>query len=82
MHLTEAEALLQLSNQESDEGIVSDQSSSADPEDASKRVKVRYKIWNMLHAYKSFRHTKFWCKSLYTKIKIDILQNVFVQSYA
>ena len=57
MHLTEAEALLQLSNQESDEGIVSDQSSSADPEDASKRVKVRYKIWNMLHAYKSFRHT-------------------------
>ena len=57
MHLTEAEALLQLSNQESDEGIVSDQSSSADPEDASKRVKVRYKIWNMLHAYKSFKHT-------------------------
>ena len=44
MHLTEAEALLQLSNQESDEGIVSDQSSSADPEDASKRVKVRYFI--------------------------------------
>ena len=42
VHLTEAEALLQLSNQESDEGIVSDQSSSADPEDASKRVKVRY----------------------------------------
>ena len=41
VHLTEAEALLQLSNQESDEGIVSDQSSSADPEDASKRVKVR-----------------------------------------
>ena len=44
MHLTEAEALLQLSNQESDEGIVSDQSSSADPEDATKRVKVRYLI--------------------------------------
>ena len=41
LHLTEAEALLQLSNQESDEGIVSDQSSSADPEDASKRAKVR-----------------------------------------
>jgi len=41
VHLTEAEALLQLSNQESDEGIVSDQSSSADlTEDASKRVKV------------------------------------------
>ena len=40
VHLTEAEALLQLSNQESDEGIVSDQSSSADPDDASKRVKV------------------------------------------
>ena len=55
MHLTEAEALLQLSNQESDEGIVSDQSSSADPEDASKRVKVRYKIWIMVHTYKSFR---------------------------
>ena len=39
-HLTEAEALLQLSNPESDEGIVSDQSSSADPEDANKRIKV------------------------------------------
>ena len=39
--LTEAEALLQLSNQESDEGIVSDQSSSADSEaDAQKRLKV------------------------------------------
>lgn len=37
----EAEALLQLSHQESDEGIVSDQSSSADPEDATKRIKVR-----------------------------------------
>ena len=36
----EAEALLQLSHQESDEGIVSDQSSSADPEDATKRIKV------------------------------------------
>ena len=41
-NLTEAEALLQLSNQESDEGIVSDQSSSADSEaDAQKRLKVR-----------------------------------------
>ena len=40
-NLTEAEALLQLSNQESDEGIVSDQSSSADSEaDAQKRLKV------------------------------------------
>jgi hypothetical protein len=37
----EAEALLQLSHQESDEGIVSDQSSSADPDDATKRIKVR-----------------------------------------
>ena len=36
----EAEALLQLSHQESDEGIVSDQSSSADPDDATKRIKV------------------------------------------
>jgi hypothetical protein len=42
IHLTEAEALLQLSNQESDEGIVSDQSSSADPDDASKRVKIEH----------------------------------------
>lgn len=41
-HLTEAEALLQLSHHESDEGIVSDQSSSADPDDA-KRIKVRTK---------------------------------------
>ena len=38
-NLTEAEALLQLSHfQESDEGIVSDQSSVADPEDP--RLKV------------------------------------------
>ena len=42
-NLTEAEALLQLSHcQESDEGIVSDQSSVADPEDpTAKRSKVR-----------------------------------------
>lgn len=41
-NLTEAEALLQLSNcQESDEGIVSDQSSVTDPEDpTAKRFKV------------------------------------------
>ena len=44
-NLTEAEALLQLSNQESDEGIVSDQSSSADSEaDAQKRLKVGEKV--------------------------------------
>ena len=37
-NLTEAEALLQLSNcQESDEGIVSDQSSVTDPEDPTAR---------------------------------------------
>ena len=42
-NLTEAEALLQLSHcQESDEGIVSDQSSVADPEDpTAKKSKVR-----------------------------------------
>merc|ERR1712223_54096 len=42
-NLTEAEALLQLSNcQESDEGIVSDQSSVTDPEDpTARRSKVR-----------------------------------------
>ena len=43
-NLTEAEALLQLSHcQESDEGIVSDQSSVADAEDpaAARRIKVR-----------------------------------------
>ena len=45
-NLTEAEALLQLSNQESDEGIVSDQSSSADSEaDAQKRLKVGICTW-------------------------------------
>ena len=38
-NLTEAEALLQLSNcQESDEGIVSDQSSVTDPEDPTARI--------------------------------------------
>ena len=43
-NLTEAEALLQLSHfQESDEGIVSDQSSVADPEDP--RIKVSYSIF-------------------------------------
>ena len=44
-NLTEAEALLQLSNcQESDEGIVSDQSSVTDPEDpTAKRFKVSKK---------------------------------------
>ena len=43
-NLTEAEALLQLSNcQESDEGIVSDQSSVTDPEDpTARRSKVRH----------------------------------------
>lgn len=41
----EAEALLQLSNQESDEGIVSDQSSSADSEgvEGAKRIRVSRK---------------------------------------
>jgi len=37
----EAEALLQLSHPDPDEGIVSDQSSSVDSEDATRRIKVK-----------------------------------------
>jgi hypothetical protein len=54
-NLTEAEALLQLSNcQESDEGIVSDQSSVADPEDpAARRLKVRQKVFFNLRIFEN-----------------------------
>ena len=45
-NLTEAEALLQLSHfQESDEGIVSDQSSVADPEDPRTKVRQFFHIY-------------------------------------
>ncbi|CAB4061434.1 unnamed protein product [Lepeophtheirus salmonis] len=39
---TEAEALLQLSNQESDEGILSDQSSAVDSDEPTKRIKTEH----------------------------------------
>ena len=56
-NLTEAEALLQLSHcQESDEGIVSDQSSVADPEDpTAKRSKVSKNQNSYLSLYLDFR---------------------------
>eukprot|EP00096_Caligus_rogercresseyi_P010646 TRINITY_DN3964_c0_g1_i1.p1 TRINITY_DN3964_c0_g1~~TRINITY_DN3964_c0_g1_i1.p1 ORF type:complete len:641 (-),score=149.98 TRINITY_DN3964_c0_g1_i1:1782-3704(-) len=41
-NLTEAEALLQLSNQESDEGILSDQSSAVDSDEPTKRIKTEH----------------------------------------
>ncbi len=64
-NITEAEALLQLSHcQESDEGIVSDQSSVADPEDpaAARRIKVRQRGrgHNQLRYISIFSQKKHW----------------------